>query len=465
MSQPAFRQRPWGLGFPLFRRLLDWYWPPLLLPQLLVFLLLLLLLLLLSGGRAQAQVPIRPAPDSTLHSAAELMELGQRGIDSLVVLQPASRPTLATTPYLDSLLAAQAAQGRWAAVDSAGRAALRLGIDYPTLRRYLGQAALARARPAEALRQYDRARHANSFDSLANYGLALAYLQLNQPAPAALLARSLPDSLRRRLHLRSFQPLTAVEVEAGGQFSDTRHRGPSAFLRLGVSSRLSPRFSLTQNFTYFGQDIELPDPYRPGSSRRYPIRQNQYHVLLGAQLAPRWRAQLGYHFLESDLGRPESHLGQLAYAALTYHRPYYAVQAGFFAGTLTDTARTQADLRLTVYPLGSLRLYGFGRASVVHSAGRRYPNGVLGAGGQLRPRLWLEAFGGLGQVPVLAEVDGTYVYNLLDPVHERAGASLLLLLPHQLSARLAVGTERRRDAIDGAYYALYSLSTTLVWTW
>lgn len=442
--------------FPLFRRHLPGCRPPLLLP---------LLLLLLSGGRALAQEPARPTPDSTLRSAAELMELEQRGIDSLVVLPSAARPTPANAPSLDSLLATLAGHSRWAAVDSAGRAALRLGIDYPALRRYLGQAALARQCPAAALRHYGRARRANPLDTLANYGLTLAYLQLNQPGPAALLARALPDSLRRPLHLRGFQVLTQVELESSGQFSDTPHRGPAGFFRLGLHSRLSPRFSLTQNLSYFGQDIELPDPYRPGRSRRYPIRQNQYHVLLGAQLAPRWRAQLGYHLLESDLGRYESRFGQLGYASLTYSRPGYAVQAGFFAGTLTDTTRTQADLRLTVYPAGSLRFYAFGRASMVHSAGRSYPNGVLGVGGQLHPRLWLEGFGGLGQVPVLAEVDGTYVYNLLDPVHERAGASLLLLLPHQLSARLAAGTERRRDAIDGAYYALYSLSTNLVWTW
>ncbi|MDQ2769104.1 MAG: hypothetical protein M3Y54_01215, partial [Bacteroidota bacterium] len=355
--------------------------------------------------------------------------------------------------------------GRWLAVDSTGRAALRLGIDYPALRRYLGQAALARARPAAALHHYGRARRANPLDTLANYGLALAYLQLNQPAPAALLARALPDSLRRRLHLRGFQALTQLELEGNGQLPDNQHRGPAAFFRLGLSSRLSPRCSLTQNLSYFGQDIELPDPYRPGHDRHYPIRQNQYHTLLGVQLAPRWRAQLGYHVLESDLGRHESRLGQLGYAALAYSRPYYTVQAGFFAGTLTDTTRTQTDLRLTVYPLGSLRFYTFGRASVVHSAGRSYPNGVLGAGGRLRPRLWLEGFGGLGQVPVLAEVDGTYVYNLLDPVRERAGASLLLLLPRQLSARLSASTERRRDALNGSYFSLYSLSTTLAWTW
>ena len=68
-------------------------------------------------------------------------------------------------------------------------------------------------------------------------------------------------------------------------------------------------------------------------------------------------------------------------------------------------------------------------------------------------------------MPVLAEVDGTYVYNLLDPVRERAGASLLLLLPKQLSLRLASSTERRRDAFDGSYYSLHTLTTTLAWTW
>jgi hypothetical protein len=50
-------------------------------------------------------------------------------------------------------------------------------------------------------------------------------------------------------------------------------------------------------------------------------------------------------------------------------------------------------------------------------------------------------------------------------VRERAGASLLLLLPKQLSLRLAGSAERRRDAFDGTYYSLKSLTTTLAWTW
>ena len=383
----------------------------------------------------------------------------------LLLIMPRAHAQQAGFQALDSLTQTLAGQYRWAALDSVGRAALRLGTDYPGLRRRLGEAALARERPAAAIDHYGRALRENPLDSAARYGLALAYLGLNQIGPAALVARGLPAGQRRALHLNGFQLLTQVELETSGQHPGTSHRGDAGFLRLGLGSRLSPRLSLSQNMSCFGQTVELPDPHRRGGSERYPIRQGQYHALLGVQLAPRWRALLGYHFLNSDFGRLETVPGHLGYAALAYARPYWTVQAGLFAGTLTDTARLQADLRLTGYPLGSLRLYGFGRASVVHSGGRNFPNGVLGVGGRLRPWLWLEAYGGLGQVPVLAELDGTYVYNLLDPLRRRVGASLLILLPRQYSLRLGYGAEQRRDAVDGRTYGLNSLTTALAWTW
>lgn len=365
----------------------------------------------------------------------------------------------------DSLTRALAGQYRWAALDSVGRAQLRLGLDYPALRRQLGQAALAQDRPAAAVRHYGRALRENPLDTTARYGLALAYLGLNQPGPAALVGRGLPDSLRRPLHLNGFQLLSRVELEGSAQLPDNVHRGPARFFRLGLGTRLSPRFSLSQNLSFFGQDIELPGfPFRR-RGERYPVRQIQYHALLDAQLAPRWRALLGGHYLHSDFGRTDNTGNYLAYAALAYAHPYWAAQVGQYAGQLTDTARYQTDLRLTVYPLGNLRLYGFGQASVVRSGGRSYPHGLLGAGGRLHRRAWLEAYGGAGQAPVLAELDGLYVYNLFDPLRARAGASLLFLLPRQLSLRLGYGAERRRDAISGGLYNLHSLSTALAWTW
>ncbi|WP_201982965.1 bacterial transcriptional activator domain-containing protein [Hymenobacter rubidus] len=378
---------------------------------------------------------------------------------------PVQGQQLTSFSYTDSLIQALATQYRWAELDSVGRAALRLGTDYPALRRHLGQAALAQDRPALALRHYGRALRENPMDSTARHGLALAYLELNQPGPAALVTRGLADSLRGPLHLKPFQALTRVELEASGQQTNTIHRGDAGLVRLGVSSRLWSRFTLTQDFTHFGQTLELPDFHRTRFGERYSVRQNQYHALLGVQLTPGWRAQVGFTYLNSDLGRVEAVPGQFGYASLAYSRPYWTVQAGFFVGTLTDTARAQTDLRLTVYPLGNLRLYSFGRASVVRSAGRSYPNGVLGIGGRLHRKAWLEAFGGLGQVPMLAELDGTYVYNLFDPLRQRAGANLLILLSRALSWRLGYGAEQRRDAVNGNTYSLYSLSTALAWTW
>jgi hypothetical protein len=390
-----------------------------------------------------------------------------RGLLVLLLLSVAPRAHAQQPDFqaTDSLLRALATQYCWAALDSVGRAQLRLGLDYPALRRHLGQAALARDRPAVAVRHYGRALRENPLDTTARYGLALAYLELNQPGPAVWVGRGLPDSLRRPLHLNGFQLLSRVEVEGNAQFPDNFRRGPAGFFRLGLGTRLSPRFALSQNLSFFGQDIELPDRFRRGASVPYPVRQTQYHALLGAQLAPRWRALLGYHFLDSDFGGFQARGNHLGYVALAYARPYWVAQLGQYAGRLTDTTRLQTDLRLTVYPLGNLRLYGFGQASVVRSDGRSFPHGLLGAGGRLHRRVWLDAYGGLGQVPVLAELDGLYVYNLLDPLRARAGVSLLLLLPRQLSGRLSYGVEQRRDFLNGRLYPLHSLSTALAWTW
>ena len=118
-----------------------------------------------------------------------------------------------------------------------------------------------------------------------------------------------------------------------------------------------------------------------------------------------------------------------------------------------------------MYPLGNLRFYAFGRGSVVASGGRGYGNGLLGAGGRLRPWLWAEAWAGGGTVPVLAELDGTYVYNLLVPLRRRAAASLLILGPRRLALRLTYGTEQRRITLPDFSYVLHSFTSTLTWTW
>ncbi len=297
-------------------------------------------------------------------------------------------------------------------------------------------------------------------------GWPLAYLALQQPAPAALVARGLAPAQRQLLHLTGFRALTQVELEGSMQRSTFERRGPAGFGRLGISSRLSPRLTLTQDISRFGQTVELPDPRGSRIDVQYPVRQTQYHALLGVQLAPRWRVLLGYTYLRSNFGQLNIAPGHFGYAALAYARPYWVAQVDVFAGRLTAPAQVQTDLRLTVYPFGTPRLYGFGRASIVRSAGRGHPNGVLGAGGRLRPRLWLEVYGGLGQVPVLAELDGTYVYGLLDPLRQRAGASLLVWLPHQLSARLSYAADRRLDFVRGTrIFTLYSFTSALAWTW
>jgi len=383
----------------------------------------------------------------------------------LLPARPAAAQRLLDFTYTDSLTQALLEQHRYAALDSVGREALRLGVDYPTLRRRLGLAGQLRGRPAQALRHYAAALHDNAADTLARTGLALAYFSLNQRELAAYASPGLNDSLRQRWHLGARQLVSSAEAELSGQTTTSRFRGNAGYGRLGLGSRLSPRLSLLQSLSYFGQHVELlnRDVYPP-QSQDYSVRQAEYSALLGYQLNTHWRAKLGYHYLHSYFG-DNFYPGHLGLAALHYTRPYWQAQASFYAGRLTDTTVAQTSLRLVAYPLGNLRLYPFGQVNVVFSQGRRYPNYQLGLGTQLRPWLWLEAAASAGSVPILAEADGTYVYNLLDPLRRRAGASLHILLPHSLLLRLHyLAEERHRYAAPGTYN-LFSLTTSLAWTW
>ena len=361
--------------------------------------------------------------------------------------------------YVDSLTQALLTQQRWRALDSVGRAALAAGSDYPALRRRLGAGALATDHPAAALRYYGLALRQNPLDDEARAGLASAYLALNQSGPAALLAAALPAEARHALGLPQGRALALLEVETSVQVPTERRRGTGTYQRLGIGSRLGARLSLWQDVSYYGQTVELLAGMPP-QVENHRISQGQYHALLTGQLSPRWQVKAGYDYITKDLGR--NHLG---YLALAYARPAWVAQAGGYAGLITDTARTQLDLRLTVYPLGNLRLYGFGRGSMVRSRGHGYSNGLLGAGGRLRPWLWAEAWASAGTVPVLAEAEGTYVYNLLDPLGGRAAASLLILAPRRLRLRLVYAAEQRRFTDLSLNYTSYSYSAALAWIW
>lgn len=182
----------------------------------------------------------------------------------------AAAQSLRDYAYADSLLAALLAQGRWAALDSVGRAAEALGTDYPALRR---RGARPWHRAARPLLCATTARRQNPVDTAARYGALQAYLALNQTGPARLLARALPDSARGRLHLEAFRAVAQGEAEGSAQLADNRCRGTTGYGRLGLGSRLGPRLLLTQNLSYYGQQVALPNPDRPGRDETTDLRQ------------------------------------------------------------------------------------------------------------------------------------------------------------------------------------------------
>jgi len=364
-------------------------------------------------------------------------------------------------PYVDSLSATLAGEGRWMTLDSLGKAALRAGTDYPVLRQRLGYAALQRGQLAAAIRHYGQAVAANPADDDSRSQLALAYLYFNQPAAARLVVRPFPDSVRYLYQLPSFQAVTQAWVEGGVKGPARARRGAAGYGQLGVSTQLSTQITLTQQVVYYGQQVQLPERGRLASSA---IRQGEYSTLFTTQLSLPLQLKAAYHTLYNSFGerRYGSHLGFLA---LQYSRPVWAVQGGGYAGHVSGSFRSQADLQLTVYPLGNLTFYGFGRGSLIRSGGTTYPNSLLGAGGRILPKFWLEGFWSPGRTPVLVEHDGTTVYNLLDPLDRRFGASAYYFLSTHWRLHLYYVGARYQQTNLPTFYTQHSLTSGLTWTW
>lgn len=436
---------------------------------------------------ASAQTVPAARPDSVVHEPPDSLVVEPVAVpDSLVpaagappgvyeLPAPARRRAPEQGPasfaYVDSLTSHLLLLGRWAAVDSVGRLALAAGTDYPALRQRLGYAAARRQRPAEAVRHYERALGDNSADPVSRLGLTFAWLALNQRETAAQRARPLSDSLRRALRLAP-RLLARAEAEIGGQWATTADRAAASYGRLGLGSQLGGGWTLWQAASYYAQQVRVavPEPFprpfpEPPRPRWVAVRQFDYQALLTVPLPASLQGKIGYHYTGSRFHETR-YPGHLGYAALRYVRPTWQLQAGLYAGRLTDTVRTQTDLQLTVLPLGNLRLHAFGRTSLVRTAGRSYPHLMLGAGGQLARRLWLEGYAGWGRVPVLADQDGAYVYNLLDPLRRRLGLGLLVPLPggHWLT-RLYYGAEARTQIQTLTFYTQHTLTLAATWTW
>jgi tetratricopeptide (TPR) repeat protein len=386
--------------------------------------------------------------------------------------QPLAAQDLRDFPYVDSVSVSLAGQGRWQALDSLGKAAFRLGTDYPALRQRLGYAALQLERPTDAIRHYGRALAANPADEETRTQLALAYMQMNQTSAARLAASTLPDSVRRPLRLVATRIISGLDFDLGTRPAANELRGAAGYGRLGVSSQLATRLSVEQMLGYYGQTVELPGVR---GTTPYGIRQFEYQGLLTLQASLQVQVKLGYHYIDNsfapsnqDFGfrfRKQHYASHLGYAAVQYSRPAWNVKLGLYAGQITDTTRTQADVLVTVYPLHNLRFYTFGRASAVRSSGRTFPNASVGAGTQVRPGFWLEGFWSPGKVPVLAELDGAYVYNLLDPLKYRLGLNAYWQLTKQWRLRVHYTAARYLQISSPDLYTQHALTGGLSWTW
>ena len=175
--------------------------------------------------------------------------------------------------------------------------------------------------------------------------------------------------MRKDFNYRSFKLVNGVDIESGVKVSSIAGRGPAFYNRLGISSQLTPRFSILNSVSYFNQKyIEtIIVPPRNGEAPRkvtndIPISDFQYSFKLTSVITKKSLAKIGFTYLKSGAADSIQH-SQIATIAYKYFIANADVQVEANIGKLDDKKFGQYSITANIFPLGNTNLYAGIRAS------------------------------------------------------------------------------------------------------
>ncbi len=103
-------------------------------------------------------------------------------------------------------------QGDWAKLLLTGKQAIGQNIDYKRLRQRMGYAYFARNNFYAAQSQYEKALTFDEYDPVTKEYLYYCALNTGNPDYARVIAREFPAELKRKLKIKAFKPIYAIDV-------------------------------------------------------------------------------------------------------------------------------------------------------------------------------------------------------------------------------------------------------------
>jgi len=343
------------------------------------------------------------------------------GIGLVLCSIAASAQTVPDFRSVDSLSFRYYISGDWNELTKLGDSALNNEIDYKFLRQRLGFAYFSEGDYIKSVEHFEKALAFDGFDTFTLTYLFYSYLNSGQSENAGFIAGKMPSDLRKRLSVKSFQPVESIDFEYNFKYSASGRRSNPQYYHFGVNSHLLPGLELYQMFSHYNQTFTFPSL---GGKEYVRDRQDEYYSLLKFVISPHLMVKSSYHCLNPDYDTISSpmHLGYLELST-NFGRFNFGINTSFLKGDKYSV--NQSGIKAGVAFSGNLNMYFNGALSLIskQNTSRLIYNQT--AGFRVSKKVWLEGNITFGDLTDYHDHDAMYVYDLIDPTIFRTGATLI----------------------------------------
>lgn len=166
----------------------------------------------------------------------------------------------------------------WQELSEFGKLSSEKGYDYYYLNVRIGTAFFELKDFEKAKIYFEKALHNSSTSTFAKEYLFWCYYNLEEISEAQKTYKFLPDSIKKRMDYQPSRIVDYIYSEGGMKISNNKDiSGNLMYGRIGISHKVSPRFTIYQQYSYMQKNVNLGD-----------MKQHQYLLIPSLNLNKKW---------------------------------------------------------------------------------------------------------------------------------------------------------------------------------
>lgn len=365
----------------------------------------------------------------------------------------------------------------WKNLIKVGKKALNEDVDFYYLRVRMGIAYYQKKNYHAAIIHFEKAYSLNAQESYLKEYLYYSYLFAGRTMEANTLYSSFESSLKKKIGTKTEKFIDGIDLSYGVRnISDetviedfsTAYTPPNDGLQeitrslnifnVGLQHDFSPKFSIYHSFSNI-KKLSFEHRVENGiikTTANLKTSINQYYLSGGSRIGKGLNLLYGVHFISIRYPIEVNYFRQgsvyrvtetaketdlVGFISMHKSLKYITLNTSVSFAELNSATQTQANLGLTLYPLGNLNLYS---SSNVSFQKEFYSDGANNAeivyfqsiGFKTLRFIWLEGFLSMGNISNFVADDGATVFNGTETIKQRFGAKAIVIIKPNLRFQL-----------------------------